>query len=271
MASACGFERPDMSSPMIAQDLPQDRRKGAGIVQVCHVVARGARRTRRRGVQRVPLRRDGSSTSGSRDRLRRRAVPCSPAAGAGRVGAREGRAVIAAPSSSARRPRRHGRARVLDAAPPRSAGAGRAAGVSSGLSVGRPGVAGGVTEPLLTARMFAALLGVSTGALLRWTRAGLVPGAVKLPSGAIRYRPELIEPWLDELAMGAADRGVLPTRANRARAEGYAAVRPLSRVTTGWCYPPPRYPPGRRRRPSKPRRTTMPADSRGSVYPTRSG
>jgi predicted site-specific integrase-resolvase len=39
--------------------------------------------------------------------------------------------------------------------------------------------------PMLTARDLAAQLGVSTGALLRWTRAGDVP-AVKLPSGADR-------------------------------------------------------------------------------------
>jgi predicted DNA-binding transcriptional regulator AlpA len=77
-----------------------------------------------------------------------------------------------------------------------------------------------VSERLLTARELAGRLAVSSGALLRWTRAGEVPGAVKLPSGAIRYRPELIDPWLEELAIGAADRGVLPTRANRAHADG---------------------------------------------------
>ena len=58
-------------------------------------------------------------------------------------------------------------------------------------------------ERLLTARQFAQRLGVSTGALLRWTRAGKVPPAVKLPSGAIRYVPELIDPWLATLAVGA--------------------------------------------------------------------
>jgi predicted DNA-binding transcriptional regulator AlpA len=58
-----------------------------------------------------------------------------------------------------------------------------------------------VSETLLTARETAAKLSVSTGALLRWTRAGLVPGAVKLPSGAVRYRPELLDAWLDERAI----------------------------------------------------------------------
>jgi excisionase family DNA binding protein len=48
---------------------------------------------------------------------------------------------------------------------------------------------------LLTARELADELGVSTGALLRWTRAGKVP-AVKLPSGAVRYVPDQIDDWL---------------------------------------------------------------------------
>jgi excisionase family DNA binding protein len=71
-----------------------------------------------------------------------------------------------------------------------------------------------VTERLLTAREVAELLGVSTGALLRWTRAGEVP-AVKLPSGAVRYRPEEIDAWLNEHATtraGDAARGVSPTQ-----------------------------------------------------------
>lgn len=57
-----------------------------------------------------------------------------------------------------------------------------------------------MNAPLVTAREVAAQLGVSTGALLRWTRAGQVP-AVKLPSGAIRYRPEAIDAWLEEREM----------------------------------------------------------------------
>jgi len=69
-----------------------------------------------------------------------------------------------------------------------------------------------VTGPLVTARELAAQLGVSVGALLRWTRAGQVP-AVKLPSGAVRYRPDAIEAWLDgrEMADDGA-RGVSPPR-----------------------------------------------------------
>jgi excisionase family DNA binding protein len=66
-----------------------------------------------------------------------------------------------------------------------------------------------VTERLLTARELAAELGCSTGALLRWTRAGKVP-AVKLPSGAIRYRPEQIDAWLAGQATGGATEEVSP-------------------------------------------------------------
>jgi excisionase family DNA binding protein len=63
---------------------------------------------------------------------------------------------------------------------------------------------------LLTAREVAANLGISTGALLRWTRAGRVP-AVKLPSGAVRFVPEQIEAWLEAHAMaGGATEEVSP-------------------------------------------------------------
>jgi predicted DNA-binding transcriptional regulator AlpA len=57
-----------------------------------------------------------------------------------------------------------------------------------------------VTGRFLNARELAGQLGVSAGALLRWTRAGQVP-AVKLPSGVIRYIPEQIDAWLIERAM----------------------------------------------------------------------
>ncbi len=61
-----------------------------------------------------------------------------------------------------------------------------------------------MTEPLLTARELAELLGVSTDTLLRWTRAGKVP-ALRLPGGAIRYRPDAIEAWLAERAVDRSD------------------------------------------------------------------
>jgi predicted DNA-binding transcriptional regulator AlpA len=66
-----------------------------------------------------------------------------------------------------------------------------------------------VTGRLLTARELAAELGVSTGALLRWTRAGKVP-ALKLPSGAVRYDPERIEEWKTARTTGDATREVSP-------------------------------------------------------------
>src|SRR4051812_5182215 len=72
------------------------------------------------------------------------------------------------------------------------------------------GDAGVVTGRLLTAREIAEQLGVSTGALLRWTRAGRVP-AVKLPSGAVRYVPEQIDRWLEGQSMaGGATEEVSP-------------------------------------------------------------
>jgi excisionase family DNA binding protein len=67
-----------------------------------------------------------------------------------------------------------------------------------------------VNGPLLTARQVSEQLGVSTGALLRWTRAGQVP-AVKLPSGAVRYVPAQIDAWLEAHTMaGGATEEVSP-------------------------------------------------------------
>jgi excisionase family DNA binding protein len=64
---------------------------------------------------------------------------------------------------------------------------------------------------LLTAREVAEMVGVSTGALLRWTRAGHVP-AVKLPSGAVRFRPDDIDAWIDTRATtGPGGTGVAET------------------------------------------------------------
>lgn len=52
-------------------------------------------------------------------------------------------------------------------------------------------------SPLLTAREVAELLGVSCETVLRWTRRGDLP-AIKLPGGAIRFRPDLLDGWLRE-------------------------------------------------------------------------
>jgi excisionase family DNA binding protein len=86
-----------------------------------------------------------------------------------------------------------------------------------------------VTGRLLTARELADQLGISTGALLRWTRAGKVP-AVKLPSGAIRYVPEQIEAWLGAQVM--ADDGTegvspAPDAARRMGVSSLASPVPL--------------------------------------------
>ena len=76
---------------------------------------------------------------------------------------------------------------------------------------------------LLTARELSDRLGVSTGALLRWTRAGNVP-AVKLPSGAIRYRPEQIDAWIEaQSTAGDATEEVSPAP-NATRRMGVSSV-----------------------------------------------
>jgi excisionase family DNA binding protein len=65
---------------------------------------------------------------------------------------------------------------------------------------------GGVTGPLLTARQVSEALSVSPETVLRWTRRGELP-AIRLPSGAIRYRPDDLNVWLDEHATAAPGRG----------------------------------------------------------------
>ena len=52
---------------------------------------------------------------------------------------------------------------------------------------------------LLTAREVAELVGVSAETVLRWTRAGRLP-ALRLPSGAIRFRQEELDAWMTERA-----------------------------------------------------------------------
>jgi excisionase family DNA binding protein len=56
-----------------------------------------------------------------------------------------------------------------------------------------------VTGRLVTARELAEHLGVSAETVLRWTRRGELP-AIKLPSGAIRYREADVEERLAEWA-----------------------------------------------------------------------
>lgn len=52
-----------------------------------------------------------------------------------------------------------------------------------------------MTGPLLTAREVAELLNVSAETVLRWTRRGNLP-AIRLPSGALRYRGDDLDAWL---------------------------------------------------------------------------
>jgi len=56
---------------------------------------------------------------------------------------------------------------------------------------------------LLTAREVAAVLGVSTETVLRWTRRGVLPG-FRLPSGQLRFRSEELEAWLAQRALTAS-------------------------------------------------------------------
>jgi predicted DNA-binding transcriptional regulator AlpA len=86
-----------------------------------------------------------------------------------------------------------------------------------------------MSEPLLTARELAERLGISTGALLRWTRKGRVPGAVKLPSGAIRYAPGRIAAWLEAQEMaGDGPKEVSPTSDAARRSEVSLVLSPIS-------------------------------------------
>ena len=52
---------------------------------------------------------------------------------------------------------------------------------------------------LLTAREVADLIGVSAETVLRWTRRGELP-AIRLPGGAVRYREDELDAWLEERA-----------------------------------------------------------------------
>jgi excisionase family DNA binding protein len=68
---------------------------------------------------------------------------------------------------------------------------------------------------LLTAREVADRVSVSTETILRWTRRGEL-AAIRLPGGALRYREDILEQWLDT-------RGTLPgTPTERPRAASTA-------------------------------------------------
>ncbi len=78
-----------------------------------------------------------------------------------------------------------------------------------------------MTVRLLTARIVADMLDVSTETVLRWTRRGELP-AIRLPGGAIRFHEAEIEAWLDERA--TPRRGVLATPAGAAQRLGYPVL-----------------------------------------------
>ena len=80
---------------------------------------------------------------------------------------------------------------------------------------------------LLTARAVAETIGVGTETVLRWTRRGDLP-AVRLPGGALRYREDALDAWLEERA--TPPRGVVEHHGGR-RPRGSVPL-PLSSTTT---------------------------------------
>ena len=58
-----------------------------------------------------------------------------------------------------------------------------------------------MAEALLTARELAGELDVSSETVLRWTRRGELP-AIRLPGGAIRFRRDALDAWLDARSIG---------------------------------------------------------------------
>jgi excisionase family DNA binding protein len=73
-----------------------------------------------------------------------------------------------------------------------------------------------VTGRLLTARLVAEQLGLSTETVLRWTRRGELP-AIRLPGGAIRFREDELEAWLAKRATGAREVSPNPEPATQLR------------------------------------------------------
>lgn len=88
-----------------------------------------------------------------------------------------------------------------------------------------------MSGPLLTARAVAELLDVSAETVLRWTRRGELP-AVRLPSGAIRYRPDELDAWLEARttakAAGAAEECEQPDAPTATKDRTSTILRPVS-------------------------------------------
>lgn len=82
-----------------------------------------------------------------------------------------------------------------------------------------------MSRPLLTARAVADMLDVHPETVLRWTRRGQLPGR-RLPGGAMRYREEELNRWLDERATPTRS---LPTTRSAAL---HGTVQSLTPTTT---------------------------------------
>jgi excisionase family DNA binding protein len=79
-----------------------------------------------------------------------------------------------------------------------------------------------MTGKLMTARSVADMFDVSPETILRWTRRGTLP-AIRLPGGAIRYRPDELESWLADRATSlhrVRESDQRPTALHRAHKEG---------------------------------------------------
>jgi excisionase family DNA binding protein len=82
---------------------------------------------------------------------------------------------------------------------------------------------------LLTARQVAELIGVSPETILRWARRGELP-AIRLPGGAIRFRQDDLDNWLQERT-ATPRRGVLPTPQDAAERARYRRGGTVARAT----------------------------------------
>jgi excisionase family DNA binding protein len=78
-----------------------------------------------------------------------------------------------------------------------------------------------VTEQLLTARVVAERLGLCTETVLAWVRQGKLP-AFKLPGGAIRFREDELEAWLQMRA--TSQRGVSTPTLDAARTTRLSSI-----------------------------------------------
>lgn len=80
-----------------------------------------------------------------------------------------------------------------------------------------------MTGRLLTARELGEQLGVSTETVLRWTRRGELP-AIRLPGGAIRYRPDVLDRWLEAHSTADDATEEVSPAPNAARQVGVSSV-----------------------------------------------